>query len=93
MYILIFCWYIEYAQKSQEAIKDIDNQLVNENGSVIYSSLSYSTSKIGNGFGITGQVRMVDNWVMRVSPNETQLDGIMDYLPSLTKQNTISQRY
>ena len=82
-------WYIEYAQKSQEAIKDIDNQLVNDNGSVIYSSLSYSTSKIGNGFGITGQVRMVDNWVMRVSPNETQLDGIMDYLPALTKQNSL----
>ena len=40
-------WYIEYAQKSQEAIKDIYNQLVNKNGSVIYSSLSYSTSNIG----------------------------------------------
>ncbi|MFI5170845.1 MAG: DUF6029 family protein [Chitinophagales bacterium] len=82
-------WYIEYAKKSHEAIKDIASQLVDEDGSVIYSSLSYSTSKIGNGFGLTGQIRVVDNWVMRVSPNETLLDGIMDYLPSLTKQNSL----
>lgn len=82
-------WYIEYAQKTHEAIIDINNQLIDEDGKVIYSSLSYSTSKIGNGFGLTGQIRLVDNWVMRVSPNETLLDGILDYLPSLTKQNSL----
>jgi hypothetical protein len=82
-------WYIEYAHKSSEAINDITGQLVDEDGSVIYTSLSYSTTKIGNGFGLTGQLRIIDNWVMRTSPNETLLDGIMTYLPSLTKQNSL----
>ena len=82
-------WNVEYAKKSSEAINDITGQLVDEDGSVLYTSLSYSTSKIGKGFGVTGQLRMVDNWVMRTSPNETLLDGIMDYLPSLTKQNSL----
>lgn len=84
-----FSWYAEYALKSHEAINDISGQLVDENGSALYTSLSYSTSKIGNGFGITGQMRIVDNWVMRTSPNETLLDGFIDYLPSLTKQNSL----
>ncbi|MEZ5014791.1 MAG: DUF6029 family protein, partial [Chitinophagales bacterium] len=82
-------WYVEYAAKTHEAIKNSNSELVDEAGSVIYSSLSYSTSKIGEGFGITGQFRMIDNWVMRVSPNTLLLDGIMDYLPSLTKQNSL----
>lgn len=82
-------WYAEYARKSHEAINDITGQLVDQDGSVIYSSLSYSTTKIGKGFGLTGQFRLVDNWVMRTSPNETLLDGIIDYLPSLTKQNSL----
>lgn len=82
-------WYFEYAQKTHEAIKDINGQLIDADGRVFYSSLTYSTSKIGDGFGITGQFRTVDNWVMRVSPNETLLDGILDYLPSVTKQNSL----
>ncbi len=82
-------WYAEYAMKSSEAIRDLSGQLVDSDGNVIYTSLTYSTSKIGNGFGITGQVRVIDNWVMRTSPNETLLDGIMNYLPSLTRQNSL----
>lgn len=82
-------WYVEYAKKSHEAIKNAEGQLVDEDGDVIYSSLTYSTAKIGDGFGITGQFRKVNNWTMRVSPNTTLLDGIMDYLPSLTKQNSL----
>jgi len=82
-------WYAEYAKKTHEAINDGTGQLVDEDGSVIYTSLSYSTTKIGNGFGLTGQLRIVDNWVMRTSPNETLLQGFIDYLPSLTKQNSL----
>ena len=82
-------WYAEYAMKSTDAIRTPSGILDDSKGNVLYSSLTYSTSKIGDGFGITGQVRMVDNWVMRVSPNTTLLDGIMDYLPSLTKQNSL----
>ncbi len=84
-----FTWYFEYAMKSHEAIKDISGQLIDTAGNVLYSSLTYSNSKIGDGFGITGQFRKVNNWTMRVSPNTALLDGIMDYLPSLTKQNSL----
>jgi hypothetical protein len=78
-------WYIEYAIKSQEAIKNAVGQLIDADGNVIYTSLSYSQK----GFGVTGQYRKVDNWVMRTSPNELLLDGILDYLPALTKQNSL----
>ena len=82
-------WYAEYAMKTSEAVRDITGQLKDSDGNVLYSSLTYSTSKIGDGFGITGQVRMLDNWIMRTSPNETLLDGIIYYLPSLTRQNSL----
>ena len=71
--------------KSHEAIRDADGQFEDADGSAIYSSLTYSTK----GFGITGQVRKVDNWVVRTSPNEILLNRIMNYLPSLTKQNSL----
>lgn len=80
-----FSLYAEYARKSHEAIRDADGQFEDADGSAIYSSLTYSTK----GFGITGQVRKVDNWVVRTSPNEILLNGIMNYLPSLTKQNSL----
>ncbi|MFN0275149.1 MAG: DUF6029 family protein [Chitinophagales bacterium] len=78
-------WYIEYALKSSEAIKDAVGNLIDSDGNVIYTSLTYSQK----GFGVTGQFRKVDNWVMRTSPNELLLDGILDYLPALTKQNSL----
>ncbi len=77
--------YTEYALKSNEAIQDINGSLINSNGQALYTSLSYSTK----GLGITGQVRLLDNWVVRTSPNEILLNGIMNYLPSLTKQNSL----
>jgi hypothetical protein len=77
--------YTEYALKSNEAIRDAESVLRDENGSAFYSSLTYSTK----GFGITGQFRHIDNWVVRTSPNEILLNGIMNFLPSLTKQNSL----
>lgn len=82
-------WYAEYAMKSAEAVRSNTGLLKDTQGNVLYTSLTYSTSKIGDGFGLTGQLRMIDNWVMRTSPNETLLDGIMNYLPSLTRQNSL----
>ena len=82
-------WYIEYAMKSSEAIKDYDGSLINSDGNVLYTNLTYSHAKEGKGFGITGQYRHVDHWVLRTSPNEVLLNGILDYLPSLTKQNSL----
>ena len=80
-----FSLYAEYALKSNEAIQDINGTLINSNGQALYTSLTYST----RGLGITAQYRKLDNWVVRTSPNEVLLNGIMNYLPSLTKQNSL----
>lgn len=82
-------WYVEYAVKSHEAIKGADGSYVDKPGNVLYSSLTYSTSKIGHGFGITGQFRKVNDWVMRVNPELALLNGEIDYLPSITQQNSL----
>ncbi|MBC8045732.1 MAG: hypothetical protein H7Y00_02965 [Fimbriimonadaceae bacterium] len=78
-------WYIEYAMKTHEAIKNASGNLIDTDGNVIYTTLAYSQK----GFGITGQFRKANNWVLRTSPNELLLDGIMNYLPALTKQNSL----
>lgn len=78
-------WYIEYAKKSREAIKNASGDLIDADGDVVYTSLTYSKK----GFGITGQFRKVNDWVMRTSPNELLLKGTLDYLPALTKQNSL----
>lgn len=84
-------WYAELALKSQEAILDGSGQLVNYDGSMFYTSLTYSTK----GFGITGQYKYTDHFTLRTSPNETILDGMLNYLPSLARQNTytLTARY
>lgn len=78
-------WYAEYAGKTNEAIMNADNKLVDKDGSVIYTTLSYSKK----GFGVTGQYKRTENYVFRTSPNEILLQGVLDYIPSLTKQNTL----
>lgn len=78
-------WYIEYAYKTQEAIVGSSNTLINVPGNVAYSSLSISQS----GFGATFQFKRTDDFVLRTSPNETLLNGVLDYLPSLTRQNSL----
>lgn len=84
-------WNFEYALKSEEAVRDPNGFLFETNGHALYTALSYSVK----GFGITGQFRNIKNWVMRVSPNETLLDGIMNYLPSMSRQNStrLTARY
>jgi hypothetical protein len=91
-----FSWYVEYAGKTSEAIRNVQdtildifetpiNPLLDRTGSIIYSSLSFSKK----GIGITAQYRRVEDYSLRTSPNEILLNGIFNYLPALTKQNTL----
>lgn len=84
-------WNLELAVKSEEAVRAPDGVLFNANGYAAFTSLSYSVK----GFGITGQFRKVQDWAMRVSPNEVLLDGIIDYLPAMSRQNStrLTARY
>lgn len=88
-----FVWNAEINTKSKEAIRLIDSRLYLKNGRVYYTSLSYGKSgiKIGKqkaSFGINIQARHIENFPLRTTPNDQLLNGLVSYLPSLTRQNT-----
>ena len=83
-----FSLYGEYAKKSKEAvfITDANNNQDLENlpGDVLYAGASYSFY----GFGLNVQYKKIESFIMKTSPYATILDGIMNYLPPLSKQET-----
>ncbi|MFT7588895.1 MAG: hypothetical protein ACI959_001108 [Limisphaerales bacterium] len=84
-----FSWYGEAAYKTHEYIP-IDTaigenvSLFDTAGYAIYSSLTYSKK----GIGITGQYRRIRSFDLRTSINESFLNGVYSYLPTLTRQNS-----
>ncbi len=88
--------------KTPEAIVNIDNKLILKGGKVLYGSIgwgdrySLGTRTLANGkkkkntlsLGVNLQVRHVDHFPFRTSPRESLLNGLISYLPSLTKQNS-----
>jgi hypothetical protein len=86
-------WNAEFNYKTPEAIRDMSNKLVSSDGKVIYTSLSWGKSGMNWGkqkasVGLNLQARHVDKFPLRITPNEQLLNGMMSYLPSLTRQNT-----
>jgi len=80
-----FSWYLEAAGKSHEAIRSADGQLIDVPGTVLYTSLAYSIK----GLGLTGQFKRTENYVLRTSPNETLLKGVLNYIPPMARQNAL----
>lgn len=78
-------WYVEGAYKTHEAIPTLIGELVDEAGNVVYTTLTYSTK----GFGVTGQFKRTENFVLRTSPNEVLLNGMISYIPPTTRQNAL----
>lgn len=79
-----FGWYVEFGAKSHQ-YEDAAGNPWDRWGNIFLTSLSYSRK----GLGITGQYRRVDNFELRTSPNEQLLLGIYNFLPSLTRQNSL----
>lgn len=78
-------WYVEYCQKTSEAIINPNtSNMENHDGRIYYTSLSYSTK----GFGANAQYKRIETFSLRTSPNERLNLGMIAYLPSLTRQNT-----
>ncbi|MFN8277772.1 MAG: DUF6029 family protein [Chitinophagales bacterium] len=86
--------YAEAAFKSREAINGkvfndsthaVTDRLVNVPGSVIYASLNYSTK----GFGFTASFKRTDNFSFRTSPNERLFNGMISFIPPLSRQNSL----
>jgi hypothetical protein len=76
-------WTVEYNRKTREAIQDRSGKLVNRDGQVYFTSLSYSKK----GLGINFQFKRIDSFPFRTSPLENLLNGQLNYLPSVTRQN------
>lgn len=88
--------------KTPEAILDFNNKLILKDGKVFYGTLGwgkrfkFGKRKLTNGrtvpnrvsFGLNLQLRHVDYFPLRTSPREGLLNGLISYLPSLTKQNS-----
>ena len=86
-------WNAEVNYKTPEAIRDMGNKLFLSDGKVYYTSLSWGKSGMKWGkhrasIGLNLQARHVDKFPLRITPNEQLLNGLMSYLPSLTRQNT-----
>ncbi|MEA3497275.1 MAG: DUF6029 family protein [Bacteroidota bacterium] len=78
-------WYVEYAQKTNEAIKNkAGDKFIYKDGNVIYSSLNYSVM----GFGLSLQYKKSTTFAMRTSPFMALLDGTINYMPPMSKQNS-----
>ena len=94
-----FTWYFEAATKTKDVIYDpnqprsvlinneidtINGKLVNREGYTFYSSLAYSKK----GFGITLEAKRTKDFSFRQNPNALGIQGPINYLPPMAKQNT-----
>ncbi|MEL7020091.1 MAG: DUF6029 family protein [Bacteroidota bacterium] len=91
-----FNWYIEWAYKTDDVLFDPFasrtnrngteslGKLVNPNGSVLYSSLSYAGKK----YAVTLEGKRTDNFTFRTNPFVTLNQGMINFLPPLVRVNT-----
>jgi len=95
--------YVEGAIKSSEAFNDPNSKktnadgsltsgkMVKASGSVIYGSISYA----GNGLGVTLETKRTENFEFRTDPNLLLINGIINYIPAMNRQNVyrLTARY
>lgn len=87
-----FGYNAEVNYKTEEAVRDNQNNLYSSDGSLITGGISYSKRKIGRnkkgGIGINVQYRRIEDFNLTVSPyaNLAQLQGIVTYQPSMSRQ-------
>ena len=72
-----FSWYVEGDYKSHEAIKRLDNRLYDLPGDVEYTTINYGRKGIA--LNLSG--KRTNNFVMRTSPNELLLNGMLNRQP------------
>ncbi len=98
-----FTWYFEGAAKTKDvffnpfaaratATNDTTyGKLLNKPGTIIYSSVSYT----GKGFGVSLEGKRTENFTFRTNPFVTLNRGIINFLPSMNRQNTyrLAARY
>jgi hypothetical protein len=94
-----FSWYIEGAYKTKDVMDNPfaervgggTGRLINQTGTVFYTSLSFSKE----GFGISLEGKRTENFNFRTSPFEKAFRGQVNFLPPVARQNTyrLTTRY
>ncbi len=87
-----FSWYVEGAYKTEDVIfNEFETQvngttgkLVNTDGYLIYSSLAFAKK----GLGITLEGKYTKDFRFRTDPFQTGVQGQINYLPPIARQNT-----
>ena len=90
-------WYFEAAFKSEDSMNDpigtrldgagnqiVGNKFIQSKGSVIYTSINYAKK----GFGLTLELKRTDQFNFRVRPQVSASDGLMNFLPPMSRQNS-----
>ena len=96
LYAGSFSWYVEAAFKTPDAMNDplgsrigsdgkiiVGNTFIQEPGNVFYSSLNYAQK----GLGISLEVKRTENFTYRIRPQALLNEGLMNFLPPMTRQN------
>lgn len=98
-----FNWYLEAAWKTNDVFFDplalktnrdgstALGRLVNPNGSVYYTSLSFA----GKGIGVTIEGKRTENFTFRTNPFVSLNQGMINFLPPMARFNTyrLTSRY
>lgn len=87
-----FTWFIEGALKSDDVMYNPfettatggKGKLINAQGSTIYSTLAYAR----DGLGITLEGKRTENFAFRNTPFEFGVQGAINFLPPMARQNT-----
>jgi hypothetical protein len=77
--------YTEYNYKTKEAINDQNGNLIDRDGSMLFATLGYSQK----GFGVTAQYKRTKDFILRTSPNERLLRGMIAFLPPVSRVNSL----
>jgi hypothetical protein len=76
-----FNWYVEGAYKTHEAIVDLNGKLADKDGNVVFTTLGFAQKGIA--VNLTG--KRTENFVMRTSPNEVLIRGLMNWQPIVAR--------
>lgn len=74
-------WYAEGAYKTHEAIINAEGTLIDTAGTAFFTTLNYAKK----GFALNLSAKRTENFVMRTSPNQVLLNGMLNWQPIVAR--------